>query len=385
MSLESTSIQGECDARYASVREAFASRIGSGEDFGGSICVIEDGRTVVDLWGGRADPQGHKAWQADTIVNCWSITKTMTALAVLLLIDRGLVDPDAPVARYWPEFAANGKEGVLVRHVLSHASGVAGWDAPVDMLDLADTPASTARLAAQAPWWEPGTASGYHVLSYGHLLGEIIRRVTGKSLSRFFREELAEPLDADFHIGLRPRDHGRVADIIPAAPPPPPPPGSVSERAFMGPIPVPHLANYVSWRCAEVGAANGHGNARAIARIQSIMSHGGRVGGQRFIKPETIALALGEQQNGIDLVIGAPIAFGLGYALGEAGHVPFIPQRKIAFWSGAGGALVINDIERCTTFAYAMNRMEEGAMIGNANSIAYYSAFDAAQSLQTVA
>lgn len=385
MTLDVTAIQGACDERFASVREIFAERIASGEDFGGSLCVIEDGQTVVDLWGGRANPEGTAAWQADTIVNCWSITKTMSALCALLLIDRGQIDPEAPVARYWPAFAAGGKDGVLVRHVLSHASGLPGWDGPIDMLDICNTPASTERLAAQAPWWEPGTASGYHLLSYGHLIGGIVRAVTGKSLSAFFRDELAEPLGADFHIGLRPRHHHRIADIIPSPPPPMPPEGSIALRAFMSPIPMAHIVNSLAWRCAEVGGANGHGNARAIARIQSILSHAGTVDGQVFLKPETIARALTEEQNGIDLVIGQPIAFGLGYSLGEAGHVPFIPKRKIGFWSGAGGALVINDTERRTTFAYAMNRMEDGAMIGNANSIAYYSAFEAAQSARHTA
>lgn len=379
MSLDVTSIQGTCDPRYAGVRDAFAARVASEEDFGGSLCIVEDGRTVVDLWGGRADPTGTKAWQQDTIVNTWSITKAMSALCALLLIDRGLLDPDAPVASYWPEFAAAGKDGVLVRHVLSHAAGLPGWDGPIDMFDLCDTTATTERLAAQAPWWEPGTASGYHLLSYGHLVGGLVRRISGKSLSTFFRDELAGPLAADYHIGLRPAHHRRVADIIPSAPPPMPPEGSIGWRAFTSPIPMPHVVNSLAWRCAEIGGANGHGNARAIARIQSILSHDGVVDGRRFLKSETIALALAEQTNGVDLVLGTPIAFGLGYALGEAGHVPFIPTRKIGFWAGAGGALVINDADRRSTFAYAMNRMEDGAMIGNANSIAYYTAFEAAQ------
>lgn len=379
MCQHATSIQGNCAPRYAGVRDAFAERIASGLDFGGSLCIVEDGQTVVDLWGGWADPSGTRTWQEDTIVNTWSITKAMAALSALLLVDRGLLDPDSTVASYWPAFAAAGKENVLVRHVLSHTAGLPGWDGPIDMVDICDTAATTDRLAKQAPWWEPGTASGYHLLSYGHLIGGLVRGVTGKSLSTFFREELAEPLAADFHIGLRPAHHRRVADIIPSAPPPMPPEGSIGWRAFTSPIPVPHVANSLAWRCAEVAGANGHGNARSIAKIQSIMSHDGVAAGRRFLKPETIALALAPQINGVDLVLGAPIAFGLGYALGEFGHVPFIPNRKIGFWAGAGGSLVVNDTDRRTTFAYAMNRMEDGAMIGNANSIAYYTAFEAAQ------
>lgn len=378
--MTSITLNGHCDERYLPVKQEFERRLNSGEDFGGSISVIERGKVVVDLWGGFADQTKTQQWQENTLVNTWSITKTMTALAALVLIDKGQLDINAPVAQYWPEFAQAGKDGVLVRHLLSHSSGVAGWDAPIDIVDICNRPASTAKLAAQAPWWEPGTASGYHVLNFGHMIGEVIRRITGKTLSTFFKEEIAEPLNADFHIGLPLTEHTRVAQLISSPPPPLPEPGSIPFKAFTGPIPVGEFVNSATWKSSEVGGAGGHGNARSMAEIQSIFSHGGEYKGIKLLKPETIKLAMQSQTNGIDLVIGAPIDFGLGYGLAQSGNVPFIPARPIAFWGGAGGSLLINDVERETTFAYAMNRMEPNAMLGNPNSIAYYSIFDQTQS-----
>lgn len=372
--------QGYCHPRYAKVQKEFNRRLKSGEDFGGSIAVIENGETVVDIWGGFKDQSQTQEWQNDTLVNTWSITKTMTTLVALLLVDRGQLDLDVPVARYWPDFAQAGKGEILVRHLLSHTSGLAGWDAPTDIVDLCNIPASTALLAAQEPWWEAGKASGYHLLSFGHLVGEVVRQVTGKTLANFFRDEIAGPLEADFHIGLPITEHKRVAEMIAAPPPPMPPMGSVAFKAFTGPLPIAEYANTTTWRSAGIGGAGGHGNARSMAQIQSMMSHGGQVNGKKFLKAETIELALESQISGVDLVMGMPIDFGLGYGLAQSGQVPFIPPRRIAFWGGAGGSLIINDLDRVTTFAYAMNRMEPGAMLGNENSVAYYSVFDNAQS-----
>ena len=170
---------------------------------------------VVDLWGGWADEARTVPWAENTITSVFSTTKTMTALAALVLVDRGELDLDANVATYWPEFAARGKAGIKVRQLLSHTSGVSGWDQPVTLEDLYDWDKSTAMLAAQAPWWEPGTASGYHVLTYGHLIGEVIRRITGQRLGEFFAAQIAGPLGADFHIGLPPSEFHRVANVVP--------------------------------------------------------------------------------------------------------------------------------------------------------------------------
>ncbi len=195
-------VHGECDPRFEQVGKVLAASLDSGADLGASVALILDGQMVVDMWGGWADVEQTRHGDA-TRTNVWSTTKTMTSLFALLLVERGQLDLDAPVAEYWPEFAANGKEQIAVRHLMSHTSGVSGWAQPVRIEDLYDWDKSTSMLAGQAPWWEPGTASGYHALNQGHLVGEVIRRITGQSLGTFFAETVAAPLGADFHIGLR--------------------------------------------------------------------------------------------------------------------------------------------------------------------------------------
>ncbi len=215
MSDHPTALGGTCSARFDPVRELFAAKLESGEDLGASLAVNIDGEMVVDLWGGWADEARTVPWTENTITCVFSTTKTMTALAALVLVDRGELDLDANVAAYWPEFAARGKAGIKVRQLLSHTSGVSGWDQPITLEDLYDWDKSTALLAAQAPWWEPGTASGYHMLNYGHLIGEVIRRITGQRLGEFFAAHIAGPLGADFHIGLPPSEFHRVANVVP--------------------------------------------------------------------------------------------------------------------------------------------------------------------------
>jgi CubicO group peptidase (beta-lactamase class C family) len=329
------------------------------------VAVTIDGEMTVDIWGGWADEAKTTPWQADTITNVWSTTKTMTALSALVLVSRGELDVFSPVARYWPEFAANGKAAVEVRHLMSHTSGVSAWAQPVVTEDIYDWEKSTAMLAAQAPWWELGTASGYHALNQGHLVGEVIRRITGKKLGEFFRDEVAGPLGADFHIGLAPSEFGRVANVIP---PPPLPidmatldPESVAFKTFTGPAPDATLAWTPAWRQADIGAANGHGNARSVARVQSVLACGGEVDGVRLLTPEACALPLIEQADGVDLVLGLPMRFGIGYGLTNS-STPFIRGEKTCFWGGWGGSLIIVDQARRMTIAYVMNRMEAGTV-----------------------
>jgi CubicO group peptidase (beta-lactamase class C family) len=207
-----TDIQGSYDELFSAVPSALAGLLNDG-DTGGSVAVFVDGEPVVDVWGGFADADRTIPWQQDTIVLVYSVTKTMTALCALILADRGELDLDAPVARYWPEFAAAGKEKVLVRHLLGHTAGLPHWDGPVE--EIYDWPAATARLAATAPLWEPGTEAGYHSLTQGFLVGEVIRRITGQTVGGFFAAEVAGPLGADFHIGLPAEHDHRVAATVP--------------------------------------------------------------------------------------------------------------------------------------------------------------------------
>jgi CubicO group peptidase (beta-lactamase class C family) len=376
--MTSGSLQGQLDARFEPLRDIIEDSLDSGADCGLSLAVDVDGQSVVDVWGGFADEARTRPWERDTIVNVWSTTKTVTSLAVLMLADRGLVDLDAPVARYWPEFAAQGKEGVLVRHLMSHTAGVAGWNPPFTVPDLYDLERSTAALAAQAPWWEPGTASGYHALTFGHLLGEVVRRVTGKSLTQFVGDEIAGPLDADFRIGAREADWGRCAEIIP---PPPLPfdlasldPDSVLVKVATGPVADATAPNRSGWRLAEIGAANGHGNARSVARVMSVLALGGTVGSPggsvRLLSPATIEHIFREQAHGTDLFLGVPMRFGIGYGLPEPTGVPFVPEGKICFWGGWGGSMIIMDLDRRTTISYMMNKMQPG-LVGSDNAARY--------------
>ena len=356
-------IQGTCDARFGAMADLLSANIDSGADVGASVAVTLDGEMVVDIWGGWADEAKTEPWQADTITNVWSTTKTMTSLAALVLVDRGELDVFAPVARYWPEFAANGKESVEVRHLMSHTSGVSAWAQPVVVDDIYDWEKSTSMLAAQAPWWQPGTASGYHALNQGHLVGEVIRRITGLKLGEFFAKEVAGPLGADFHIGLDPVHFHRVSNVIP---PPPLPidlttidPDSVMVKTFTGPAPDASVAWTPEWRQADIGAANGHGNARSVARLQSLVACGGEVDGVRLLSPATCELIFTEQANGVDLVLGMPVRFGIGYGL-KSETFPYLPDGRICFWGGWGGSMIIVDLDRRMTISYMMNRMEAG-------------------------
>jgi CubicO group peptidase (beta-lactamase class C family) len=376
-------VQGSCDPRFEAMAEILAANLASGADVGASVAVHLDGECVVDLWGGWVDAEHSAPWQSDTITNVWSSTKTVMALAALVLVERGLLDLDAPVASYWPEFAANGKAGVLVRHLLGHTSGVSAWAQPVQVSDIYDWDKSTAMLAAQAPWWEPGTASGYHALNQGHLVGEVIRRIDGRKLGEFVRDEIAGPLGADFHIGLPPCEFGRVSNVIP---PPPLPidlttldPDMIVVKTFTGPAPDASESWTPEWRTADIGAANGHGNARSLGRIQHIVSNGGEVDGVRLLSPGTISQIFRVQAEGVDHVLMLPVKFGIGFAMPNE-STPHLPaDATVCFWGGWGGSAIINDLDHRMTITYVMNRMEEG-LIGDERSFALIRAAFAAVS-----
>lgn len=357
-------LQGHWDDRFAQVAAALETAIADGEEVGAAIAIDIGGQTVVDMWGGHADAARTRPWAADTVVNVWSSTKTVTSLAALMLIDRGLIAAHDRVAEYWPEFAANGKDGVQIRHLLTHSSGVSGWDQPVVPEDILDWDRSTAALAAQAPWWEPGTASGYHALTYGHLIGEVVRRVTGSPLKDFVRDEIAGPLGADFQIGA-PEDTDRIAEIVPATEhfefPPLDQWSEPMLKTFTGPAPEPGIANTAAWRAADIGAANGHTNARALAKILSVISLGGTVDGVTLLRPETVEKIFEVQLEGPDLVLaGHPLRWGLGFGLPKPETIPYVPDEKICFWGGWGGSWETMNPDRHATVAYVMNKMGPG-------------------------
>ncbi len=358
-------VQGTCEARFDGVRKALSASLDSGADVGASVAVFLHGEPVVDIWGGFVDTDDSTPWERDTLTNVWSTTKTMTFLCALMLADRGELDFHAPVSKYWPEFAAAGKEAVEVRHIMSHSAGLSGWETPMASEQLADWELCTSLLAAQEPWWEPGTGSGYHALTQGYLIGEIVRRITGETIGSWFAREVAKPLEADFFIGLPESEDGRVSHVIP------PPPidiegmvGQVSElmaKTFLNPPLDATMAHHDWWRRAEIPAANGQGNARSVAAIQSVIAGRGARAGVRLLSEAATDVIFTEQADGIDKVLGVPLRFGMGYGLGNA-EMPLGPRA--CYWGGYGGSIIVIDQEADLAVSYVMNRME-GGLVGD--------------------
>ncbi len=356
-------IHGTCHEDFAAVRDAFEANFSERGDVGASVAVTREGEYVVDLWGGHRDAAGSEPWQADTIVNVYSTTKTMAALCLLLLADRGEVNLYERVSKYWPRFAQNGKDGVEVRHFLSHSAGLSGLDEPVTADDLYDWEKIVGALERQAPWWPPGTASGYHAVTQGYLIGEVVRRISGQTLGTFFRREIAEPLGADFHIGTGPEYHDRIAELVPppAGPASQADPDSIAARTFRNPPVDARAAKTAGWRQAEIPAANGHGNARSVVRVQTAVANLGSAFGKRLLSEAGARAVFDEQINGTDLVLGVPVRFGMGYGL-TSDVMPMGPNEHIAYWGGWGGSSIVVDQDARMCVSYVMNRMAPDLM-----------------------
>jgi CubicO group peptidase (beta-lactamase class C family) len=356
-----TEIHGTCEPAFEPVREAFAANFAEHGEIGASVAVVAGGSPVVNLWGGSADPDGTRPWQEDTLTNVWSTTKAVTSLCAHILIDRGELDPDAPVARYWPEFAAAGKEDIPVRWLMCHKSGLTGLAEPIAVSDYYDWDKITSLLAAQAPLFPPGTTTGYQAMTFGFLVGEVIRRITGQTPGQFARAEVADRVGADFYIGLPASELGRCSDVLgvrlsddeqaaiaqayanatPAA-----------LAALVNPALTGDEANDPAWRAAELPAANGHTTALALAKIFGAVADGS----ETFISAATLAKARAGEGKYTDLVLGFPIEFGLGIALsGPEGH--YGPNPVSFGHDGFGGSAVGCDPEAGVAFGYVMNRM----------------------------
>lgn len=360
-------ISGECAAGFEAVREAFAANFAAGREVGASFAAMRDGEPIVDLWGGYADAARTRPWQRDTIVNVFSTTKAMTALCAHMLVDRGQLDVDAPVAQYWPEFAQQGKERITTRQLLSHTAGLAALRAVLPAEAFYDWQRIVEALQSETPWWEPGTANGYHAITYGHLVGEVIRRVSGESPGTFFRRHVAEPLHADFHIGLPASEEARVAEMVPptrgetaaAGAAPTPDPESLLGKVMNNPPLRPEAANTREWRAAEIPAANGQGNARSVARVMSALACDGTVDGVRLLGPDTIARAIEEQRYAKDLVLGFRLRWGLGFML-TSSELPLGPNPRVFGHGGWGGSLGFADLDARVSWSYVMNKMSPG-------------------------
>jgi CubicO group peptidase (beta-lactamase class C family) len=364
--------QGRCDPAFRRVGDAFVENFAAHDEVGASACVIVDGRVVVDLWGGWADVARTQPWQADTLVNVYSVGKGLTGLIAARLVGLGSLDVTAPVTRYWPEFAADGtlgKEATTVAHLLSHQAGLPAIRHRLPPDAMYDHDLMARALAAEAPWWEPGKEHGYHVNTFGFLVGEVIRRVTGKSVGTLLRHDVAGPLDADVHIGLPAPEHGRVAQLIqPEAPPPSDEePGGLSDEELMtynahfnpSGLSGVGVVNTPAWRMAEVPGTNAHASARGVARVYAALAAGGRLDGLEIVDPGALAAATTEQVYGVDRILRAPTRYGLGFQLTHPER-PFGPNPRSFGHHGAGGSLGFCDPDAGVAFAYVMNRTERG-------------------------
>ena len=368
-------IHGHCDNRFSGVLKAFENNFANSNEVGACYSATLEGDTVIDIWAGHQDAEKTRPWEKDTIINVYSTTKTMTYLCALMLADRGQLDLNAPVVTYWPEFGAEGKESVLVKHVLSHSAGLAGFSHRLSTDELYDWDLACADLAGQACWWETGTQSGYHAITQGFLIGEIIRRITGKSFGAWFREEVAGRVDADFHVGVDPNDFHRIADLLEDQ--------SqveldeVNEFLNMDPesfgvraLDCVDLADKdvlsAEWRQAEIPAANGHGNARSVVRAQTAMANGGKAFGVELLSPEGCQRALEVQSDGMDMVVGIPITYCMGYAR-KSNFIRFGSDEGTIFWGGAGGSSIVIDTDAHVCVSYVMNRMSND-LLGDARA-----------------
>ncbi|MEE3328538.1 MAG: serine hydrolase domain-containing protein [Myxococcota bacterium] len=376
-----TGISGDCDPAWEGVRTRFVENFAEG-DLGASVCVMYGDEKVVDLWGGHRDVAATVPWERDTLVNVWSTTKMMAALCVLRLHDQGRLSVDHPVAAYWPEFGGNGKQGVLVKHVLSHTAGVPGYDVPITEEEMYDTPLCVSRLAGQAPWWEPGSASGYHSSTQGPLLGEIVRRVDGRSLGTYFRDEIAAPAGADFHIGTPDEVFPRIAEMrtdeidvsVTAG-------DSIAARVSRGEPSHASMVNTDRWRRFEQPASNGHGHARSVATLVSCLGRKGVVNGHRIISEGTIERCFEVQADGVDRVLGLHAKFGIGFGMPSEG-MPMGVNGRTLFWAGWGGSFAVVDVENQMTVVYVMNRMQDGTVGGVRSARVIFAAHAAAAALR---
>jgi CubicO group peptidase (beta-lactamase class C family) len=360
-----TPVNGMLEPGFEPVLAAFQENYRSEDEVGSAVSVVIDGRTVVDLWGGWRDGARQREWQKDTLVCMMSVSKGITGMAFNLLVDRGLVDVNAPVARYWKEFAQNGKESLPVRFLLDHRAGLPIITDPMWPGAIFDHHATCEALARQAPLWEPGTVAAYHIHTQGFLLGEIIRRVTGKTVGQFIREEIALPLDADFILGsMSEHDQARVAEVLP----------NMEARLFaakevekdtlrskafvQNPAePWPVTLNSRAWRESEIASGNGHGNARGVARIYGAFARGGELDGVRLTSPASVEAMITEQHNITEVMQERPYHQALGILLNTPEAVYMGPNPRAFGHHGIGGSIGFGDPDTRIGFSYAANRM----------------------------
>ncbi len=358
----SAPLSGHADPQFARVREAFASNFAQHGERGAAVTVMLHGRPVVDIWGGWRNAVQTEEWQRDTLVNFFSVSKALCTLCALQLVEQEKLDLDAPVARVWPEFAAGGKDAVTTRQVLSHRAGLPSIREPLPEGSALVWSVITGALARAEPWWEPGTAHGYHVNTFGFLVGEIVRRVSGKSVGRYLRDHIAGPLEADVFIGVPPREHPRIAEYLwPTTTSTAGMPGADQLMRFNAYWNPPGFSgggwvNRPEWRSAEVPSTNGHGTARGVAGVYAALANGGAIDGVHVLAKDVLAQATTEHSRGHDLINDRPSRFGLGFQLTQPER-PLGPNKGAFGHFGAGGSLGYCDPEAGIAFAYVTNDM----------------------------
>lgn len=361
-------IQGYCEPEFYKVRDAFHRHFQRGDEIGGSVSVYVSGEKVVDLWAGVVDRNG-TPWQEDTISNVFSATKGISAVCILRLVDQGLLDLDTPIAEYWPEFGVNGKERITLRDVMSHRAGVVAVRETLPAKVLFNAEDMASRIAQQSPWWRPRSKHGYHALTLGWILGEVIQRVAGKSLGAYLQEEIANPFGLDMFVGLPDQHKPRSANIIrkgfygvdfnmirflleiglrwqgPTA------------KAFTNPTSLMNSANSTAWKQAEIPAANGQTNARSLAKFYGILANGGSADGKQLLSASSLDSCSEEHSEGFDQVLRLNTRFSLGFMLSQKkGSGNFGANSRSFGHPGAGGSMGFADPDQQIGFGYVMNR-----------------------------
>lgn len=367
---ESQKVNGFCEPSFLAVKAQFEKNMASGSELGAAVSVVKHGKVVVDLWAGFSDKKGSIPWQEDTLVNVFSSTKGVTALCVLHAVENGLIQLDKAVDYYWPEFAQNGKRDIPLAGLLSHQSGVAALREPVSDTALFDWEYMAKRVAEERPWWKPGTAHGYHMVTVGWMVGEVFRRAVGVTVGEYLQTDIVPPLRADFHIGLAESEFSRVAQLRGATDVPK---GgrmylfekmaadreSLLFKALMNPQSLMTSANKDEWRKMELPSANGHGNARSLALL-----YGAAVNGTLF-SGSMLEECTRPYVDGVDRVLETPSRFGPGFLLQQQGHpeMAFGPGARAFGHPGSGGSLGFADPDRGIGFGYVMNQMGPYVMV----------------------
>lgn len=376
---EKPGLAGTCDARFAKLRDLFEVMLNDGREVGAAVALYAEGKPVVDLWGGWADPDALRPWQYDTIVSTFSVSKAVVSTMGHMLIDRGEIDLDAPVARYWPEFGQNGKEDLLVRYLFDHRCAICYVDRALAPGELYDWDLMIKAVEQTAPNWPYGEHPVYLNMTYGYLLGGLIYKVTGKRIGQFMREELGGALGLDFNFALTPDEKSRCArvmrkksllDEVEAEP------GTLLARTMQG-FAEGEDFNSEGWRSNEVGAGQGHGNARAIARLFAMLGNGGALDGVRIMRQATRdqAIAFQCESDGTDPLFDIPIRFALGYEL-NCPPFPMGPNaRAFGHW-GAGGSFGFADPDAGVSFGYTPNFMHDGLELGPRGAALVNAVFD---------